>query len=185
MAVKSWLLMNKWCYSLGLTSHWLDSTLQNWDQVHDYRPECFEIISLLFWKFKGSEFSNVSCLLALLGLFIFSQILERGSMCSISSSLSSRELMYSAERLHISHGAAENSLWVVKTNITLVHLKSLIRNPGFGFCAVELFCAARSTCLTEHPPTPSAPPKKGSSTMWTRSVADMETDVSKNTIGNV
>lgn len=72
---------------------------------------------------------------------MISQILERGSVCSISSSLSPRDLMYSAERLQISHGAAENSLSVVETNITLIQLKPLIRNPGFGFRAVELFCA--------------------------------------------
>lgn len=133
--------------------------------VHDYRPECFEIISLLFWKFEGLEFSNFPVFLALLGLSMISQILERDSVCSVSSSLSSRDLMYSAERLHVSHGAAEKSLPVVKTNITLTQLESLIRDPGFGFRAVGLSVLPRSTCLTEHPPTPSAPPKKDSITM--------------------
>lgn len=46
--------------------------------------------------------------------------------------LNFRDLMYSAERFHISNGAAGNSLSVVKTNITLISLKSLTKNPRFG-----------------------------------------------------
>lgn len=67
-----WLLLNKWCCFEGLGNHWYNSTLQNWDRVHYYRPEFVEITSPPFWKFEGPECSSFSHLLALPGLSMIS-----------------------------------------------------------------------------------------------------------------
>lgn len=71
----------------------------------------------------------------------FSEILDTGPVYSISSCSGLRDLIYSAKRLQISNGTAQNSLSVVKINININVLKPLIRNPGFGFCAIgDILC---------------------------------------------
>lgn len=107
-------------------------------------------------------------LLALLGLFTISHRCLIEVLCAqFQGSSVLRDLIYSAERFQISNEAAWNALAVAKTNVTLIRLKSLIRNPGFGFCAVQASpCSTGApVCLKEHPPPLSAPPKKDSGTI--------------------